>query len=310
MNNIPNSFGYGSNAVGGKDGDIVEIYTQEELNEYLISTNPLILDIQNDLIFTTQQKFKNINNKTITSSNNSKLINLDQTKENSGVFRFLESQNLILHNLNFIGPGAFDCDGGDLLELKNTRDVFVDHCNFEDGCDGNFDIKGNSNFITVSWCRFRYTKPPKIDKKHMVDHRLSNLVGCKKEDKPDEGSYFITYSFCYWSDGCVGRMVRSRNASLHYINCLWSSKNASYLMGPENTDSLLEGCTLDTKLPMKRIYKPVEIYEKESIKFVNCACNTKLKDRITSKRPITVPKYEYNVINADESEKIIKSFYE
>jgi pectate lyase len=73
---------------------------------------------------------------------------------NSGILYIKSgSKNVIVRNLIFEGPGAFDVDGRDLL-TNEGRDIWVDHCEFEDGMDGNFDIKGAADNITVSWCKF------------------------------------------------------------------------------------------------------------------------------------------------------------
>ncbi len=51
------------------------------------------------------------------------------------------SNNVIIRNLIFEGPGAYDVDGQDNLTNEGTN-IWVDHCEFQDGMDGNFDNKG------------------------------------------------------------------------------------------------------------------------------------------------------------------------
>ena len=58
----------------------------------------------------------------------------------SGVFSVKRCKNLIFRNLSFVGPGSIDCGGYDLLSVQYSSNVWVDHCEFIDGIDGNFDI--------------------------------------------------------------------------------------------------------------------------------------------------------------------------
>ena len=77
-----------------------------------------------------------------------KLISNKQNQDESGIL-YLKGNNIIIRNVTFVGPGAYDCDGWDNLCLDKATNVWVDHCDFQDGCDGNFDIKSKSDNITV-----------------------------------------------------------------------------------------------------------------------------------------------------------------
>jgi pectate lyase len=144
---------------------------------------------------------------------------------NSGILYIKSgSKNVIIRNLIFEGPGAFDVDGRDLL-TNEGRDIWVDHCEFQDGMDGNFDIKGAADNITVSWCKFTYLKPAiSGGSGGSADHRFSNLVGSGIDDFPSsDGRYSVTFKNCYWAEGCKARMPRARNAELHLINCYYKT---------------------------------------------------------------------------------------
>ena len=134
---------------------------------------------------------------------------------NAGLFSLSACENIIIRNLALIGPGPIDVGGADLLTLSNgTKHVWVDHCSFTDGMDGNFDINSRSDLITVSWCTFQYT-----DKAY--DHKASNLIG--SSERPDQGvdNLNITFAYCIWGTGCEVRMPVVRFGKVHLLNNLY-----------------------------------------------------------------------------------------
>jgi hypothetical protein len=180
----------------------------------------------------------------------------------------------------------------------------VDHCDFQDGCDGNFDIKGKTDNITVTWCRFRYLKKPKAGGSGGADdHRFTNLVGSDSSDKPSDGTYNITYGYCWWDEGCKQRMTRCRNASQHFLNCYWNSSVADYYVGPENADCYFEGCIFDGKPAKNKIF--YENYGgKNGAKFINCTSKNGVPADIT-KRSVLTPTYSYTALTAAEAKTAI-----
>lgn len=62
--------------------------------------------------------------------------------------------------------------------------------NFKTDQDGNFDIKGQSDNVTVSWCKFTYLKPPLAGGSGgSNDHRFSDLLGSSSTDYPADGKF-------------------------------------------------------------------------------------------------------------------------
>ena len=94
---------------------------------------------------------------------NTRQIIIDKTGDsnesyrNSGILTVNGKENIIIRNITFVGPGAIDVGGSDLISFTGAKHCWVDHCEFIDGMDGNFDITNSSDFNTVSWCIFRYT---------------------------------------------------------------------------------------------------------------------------------------------------------
>lgn len=158
----------------------------------------------------------------------------NENYRNSGILSLRNCQNIIVRNITFIGPGSIDVGGNDLLTCVNrTRNCWIDHCAFMDGMDGNFDITGMSDFITVSWCTFSYTE-------HSYMHQNTNLVGYSDREVP--GYLNTTFAFCWWGTGCKQRMPMARVGKIHMLNNYFSSTTANNCINPRlNSEFLIEG---------------------------------------------------------------------
>ena len=158
----------------------------------------------------------------------------NENYRNSGILSLRNCQNIIVRNITFIGPGSIDVGGNDLLTCVNrTRNCWIDHCAFMDGMDGNFDITGMSDFITVSWCTFSYTE-------HSYMHQNTNLIGYSDREVP--GYLNTTFAFCWWGTGCKQRMPMARVGKIHMLNNYFSSTTANNCINPRlNSEFLIEG---------------------------------------------------------------------
>lgn len=292
------SWGYAGNVTGGGNATPTLVNSESQLKNALKGSNKVIIITKN--ITLSGQISTDKSNLTIMALPGVKLVNNTQTQDGSGIL-YLKGSNLILRNLTFEGPGAYDCDGKDNLTLDGAKNVWVDHCDFQDGVDGNFDIKGKSDNITVSWCRFRYLKAPKAGGSGGADdHRFSNLVGSGSSDKPADGTYNITYGFCWWDEGCKQRMTRCRNCLLHFLNCYWNSSVADYYVGPENASCYFEGCTFAGKAnTAKNIYKGFNSTT-NYCKFVNCS--GKLPSNAGN---VSAPSYSYDAMSASAAKTAV-----
>jgi pectate lyase len=220
--------GYGSAATGGgapTASNTVTVSSAADLTSALSGSKSVILLSG---AITTSRIECSASNKSIIGLPGAKLVNVTQTKDGSGILHLRSGSNMIIRNIVFVGPGAYDEDGWDCLTNKGCTKLWVDHCEFQDGMDGNFDNTNSADNITVSWCKFTYLKPPKAGGSGGADdHRFTNLVGGSDSDVPADGLYSITWLNCWWANGCVDRMARARNARLDMISCFWNSNNAS-----------------------------------------------------------------------------------
>ena len=288
-------FGYGSNATGGGSATPILVDTEQELIDALSgSKSNRVVIITANITVTTQFTSKG-SNITLLALPGRCLISNGQSSSQSGILN-MRGSNIIIRNVTFIGPGAYDCDGKDLLQFEDATNAWVDHCDFQDGCDGNFDIKSNGDNITVTWCRFRYLKPAKSGGSGgAADHRFTNLLGQSSSAKPADGTYNVTYAHNWWDNGCKERMVRCRNCEIHFFNCYWNSDVANYYVGPENAKCYFEGCTFAGKANSKdKIFKSYG--GTNACKFVNSVGNLP-----SNQGTVNNPSYGYFIESASDA---------
>lgn len=173
----------------------------------------------------------------------------NETYRDAGVFSFDRSENIIMRNLTFVGPGSIDVGGSDLMTISHaSKHIWIDHCDFIDGMDGNFDINSYSDFITISWCRFKYTE-------NSFDHSNTNLIGSSdREFGNGEDNLNVTYYACNWDKGCDQRMPMVRFGTVHLLNNLYSCEGCTRAVNPRfHSEVLIEG-NVFTK-GVKRIFQ-------------------------------------------------------
>jgi pectate lyase/pectin methylesterase-like acyl-CoA thioesterase len=145
----------------------------------------------------------------------------DSPSGSAGILN-VRGTNVVIRNILFTGPGAIDVNGNDPLGIEGGVNVWVDHCTFVDGIDGNLDIKGGANYITVSWCKFSYTEKSK-------NHTYCNLVGHSDSNGgEDREALKVTFALNWWADKVQERMPRVRFGSVHCVNNLYRSAGNNY----------------------------------------------------------------------------------
>lgn len=226
---LANPEGYGAATTGGGSATPVTVSTFADLRTQLVSAGAKVILVSGQITIPTNNYISAVvTNKSLIGLPGAKLINENQTAAGSGILNFKPgSSNVIIRNLTFVGPGAYDVDGRDNLTADGITNLWVDHCEFQDGLDGNLDIKGLSDNITVSWTKFTYLKPPTAGGSGgSNDHRFSNLIGSSATDAPADGHYSVTFQNCYWGEGVKDRMPRARNAQLHILSSYYNTSVA------------------------------------------------------------------------------------
>lgn len=222
--------GFGANTTGGAGGSSVTVSSFSELQSALKSSGKKEIYIKGAIRFTSMLRVDRQSDKTLYGLPGSYLYSDERTTASStGILYFKNCTNIIIRNVTFKSAGAYDIDGNDNLCFENCQNMWVDHCDFQDGVDGNFDCKKQSDNICVSWCKFHYLKAPQAGGNGgSGDHRFTNLWGSSDSNTDDRGKLRTTFVCCWWGEGCKERMPRVRFGQVHLVNCLWNSSVANY----------------------------------------------------------------------------------
>lgn len=265
-------------------------------------------------------RIKDVENKSLIGMPGSCLVNDKYTleKDSTGILFFERCKNIIVQNVTFLGPGAFDRDANDNLCISRCEHVWVDHCDFQDSMDGNFDCAKGSDYITVSWCRFRYLKKPwpkladDTNEDHNSDHRFSNLWGSSdREGETSSGKLRTTFDHCWWDEGCRMRMPFVRFGKIHLLNCLYSSSETStYIQARYQSNVLVDGCAFVNKPKKARLFQGPDTKKVEfadyNIRFRNCLGAPDMEQR-HGDAPYFEPQYMYCAVPASKVEAEVKA---
>ncbi len=263
-------------------------------------------------------RVKEVKNKSIIGLKGSALANDKYTTErdSSGTLALVDCENIIVQNITFLGPGAFDRDANDNLLVSRSTHIWIDHCDFQDGMDGNFDTNLGTDWMTVSWCRFRYLKNPwpKLaddeNDDHNSDHRFSNLMGSSDRDVRCEGKLRTTFDHCWWDEGCRMRMPFVRFGKVHVLNCLYASSVAVvYIQARYKSNVLVEASAFVKKPKKNSIFQTPGMnrpqYRDYNIRFRNSLGAKDLEQRYGDADYFTPP-YQYQVQSAADVEKTVR----
>ncbi|WP_084081234.1 pectate lyase family protein [Epilithonimonas mollis] len=234
---------------GGGNATPTIVTTYAELRTAVNTTSVKVIYVSGQITFPASGRLtlNNQSGKSILGLAGARLISTDLTSGGSGILTLKNSSNVLIKNITFEGPGAYDVDGNDNLTIDNCTNIWVDHCTFQDALDGNLDIKNASDLITISWTKFEYLKPPiSGGSGGSNDHRFSNLFGSSDSDTQDQGKLRITMQYCWWGAGVRERMPRVRYGKVHLLNNYFSSTGNNYcIYAGYKADILIEANYFD-----------------------------------------------------------------
>lgn len=147
----------------------------------------------------------------------------------AGIF-IIESSgdNIIIRNLSFIGPGAVDIDGADLITNQGTH-VWIDHCTFQDSQDGALDSK-RCDWATYTYNYFFYTN-------RSYSHAYT--CGCGWAD--GTMTLHLTFASNMWGEGCMRRLPQCGDCYVHLVNNYHNCPgNSAGITINENCKALVE----------------------------------------------------------------------
>jgi len=133
-----------------------------------------------------------------------------------GTIRVRESNN-IFQNLT-IGPAS-----GDAMEMSGAKNIFITKCEFHDSSDELCSIVRESDYVTVSWCKFYFDNPH--------SHAFGGLIGNRDDRTTDRGKLHVTLHHNWYAEGVRGRMPRVRYGHVHIYNNYYNSVGNGYCIG-------------------------------------------------------------------------------
>ena len=125
------------------------------------------------------------------------------------------ASNVIVRNIVIRGPGSNQDQAWDNINIEgSSKNIWIDHCEFWDGQDGNADVVKGPDNVTFTWNTFGYSIPGH-------DHNLSNLIASSDNEPVSDGKLDITYMFNWWQ-AAAERQPRCRYGQIHVVNNLYT----------------------------------------------------------------------------------------
>lgn len=197
---------------GGGDAVPVVVKTFADLQKYATDDQPRVIHIDGTLgsgwSGTTGDMLQVRSNKTI--------VGLRPGTRLNAVIRISGNYgNIVIRNLVIQGPGSNADQAWDDIVIQNgAHNVWIDHCEFWNGQDGNADVVKGADNVTFTWCIFGYT----ID----AAHNLSNLIGSSDDEPESHGKLNVTIADS-WFKNVSQRQPRCRYGQIHAMNNLYSN---------------------------------------------------------------------------------------
>jgi pectate lyase len=201
------------NLTGGAGGPTVTVYDEPNLLKYATSVTPgpLIVQVSGTINIPLTEVTGRLEisaNKTIRGiGTNPTLVGLVDFKNRDG--------NIIVENLNITNPHSGDAYDG-MSVKQELHNILITKCSFFNTGDGACDITNESDFVTVSWCKFYYPSPPN------PGHTFACLVGSSDKQTDDEDDLHVSYHHNWWTTGVKERMPRVRYGQVHVYNNYYS----------------------------------------------------------------------------------------
>jgi pectate lyase len=221
---------------GGEGGETVDVATTQDFVVANARTEPLVIQVSGTI--GDGERLKVGANKTI--------VGVGERPTIQGALEIEEASNVIVRNLYVVGNDCADAVDGDCQRGTDAlhigdgaHHVWIDHVDVSDGSDGNLDVNGAADYITVSWSKFSYSGTAR-------SHRYSNLIGSSDDNFDDRGKLRVTFHHSWWADNVQERMPRSRFGDVHVFNSYYSAKGNSYcIRAGVETRILAEGNYFD-----------------------------------------------------------------
>ena len=217
--------GFAGKATGGDGGATVTVRTAEEFSERVKAPEILVVVVEGNLAIGTVSV---ASNKTILGASRAATLT-------GNLLLGPAASNVIVKNLNFTNPmGKNGKGGGDGVTIRGAKLVWVTQCTFFDCGDGCVDVTEGADWVTVSWCKFYFSRQP--------EHRFTMIAAGRDKDrkkKEVKNKLHITLHHNWWADRCESRMPSATKARLHMYNNYFTCEGNSYCSNARDKTELL-----------------------------------------------------------------------
>lgn len=193
---------------GGAGGTVVTVTNFADLETYAETDDvPYIIQISGTIDIGSG----------LAIESNKTLIGIGENPTLVGLVGFSNRQgNIIVENLNITNP--YEGSSYDGFSIKqDIHNVVVTKCTVYDTGDGALDISNNTDYVTVSWCKFHYTENAPDP-----GHTFACLVGSSDKQTDDAANLRVTFHHNWWTTGVKERMPRVRYGQVHVYNNYYS----------------------------------------------------------------------------------------
>ncbi|MEN6385273.1 MAG: hypothetical protein ABFD79_08730 [Phycisphaerales bacterium] len=207
--------GENGGTTGGAGGPTITVYDEPNLIKYAsyLTPGPYIVQVSGTInIPTTESAAGHLE---VSSSKTIRGIGSNPTIIGNFGFKNRDG-NIIVENLNITNPYKGSAYDG-MSVKQEIHNVLITKCSFFDTGDGACDISNESDYVTVSWCKFYYTASAPDP-----GHTFASLVGSSDKQIEDADDLHVTYHHNWWTTGVKERMPRVRYGQVHVYNNYYS----------------------------------------------------------------------------------------
>ncbi|HEX2854080.1 MAG TPA: pectinesterase family protein [Opitutaceae bacterium] len=212
--------GYAASVTGGAAGPTVTVTTAAELKTHTESATATTVIVSGVIDLGVNGRVRVGSNKTVRGATTSATV--------LGTLNVSNANNVIISNLTVSADTGVPSTN-DGITIGNSTNVLVTKCTVFNCTDGNLDVINGSDLVTVSWCKFYYTRDN--------GHNFSNLVGSSDDDTGSGNgltNYRVTWHHNWWSTGAKQRMIACRFGSSHMVNNYWDCTGNDYCTETRN----------------------------------------------------------------------------
>jgi pectate lyase len=193
---------------GGGNATPITVTTFADLKKYASDNSPRVLYVSGPV----GSGWSGTSGDQLVIASNKTIIGLHSQTELKAVIKISGGQNIIVRNLVIHGPGSNSDQAWDNLLIQgDSKNIWIDHCEFWNGQDGNADVVKGADNVTFTWCIFGYTIGG--------EHNLSNLIASSDNEPVSETKLNATFMF-NWFKAASQRTPRCRYGNIHVINNL------------------------------------------------------------------------------------------